>query len=154
METLIDEQIAALGQTKVLVALKPEVLGSALTDRDLAAVTNEARGSIESYFVQPDQQQSAALAVAAAHFSGRKRVSPRSLEREKVRVFPRLGLAVGIRRCAWGRCIAPRPTGGEYSSGSRVEPDPPGGYQAGAGHGIAELGRCAIEGSNAVAAWD
>lgn len=96
METLIDEQIAALGQTKVLVALKPEVLGSALTDRDLAAVTNEARGSIESYFVQPDQQQSAALAVAAAHFSGRKRVSPRSLEREKVRVFPRLGLAVGI----------------------------------------------------------
>jgi len=93
---LIDQQIAALGQTKVLVALKPEVLGYALTERDLPAVSDAARNWLGTFFVQPDQQQSAALALTAAHFAGRKRVPPRGLEREKVRVFPRLGLALGV----------------------------------------------------------
>jgi subtilisin family serine protease len=96
METLIDQQIAALGHAKVLIALKPQAFGSALADGDLTTVANVARNSLEPYFVPPDQQQSAALAVTAAHFAGRKRVPSRGLERAKVRVFPRLGLAVGI----------------------------------------------------------
>jgi subtilisin len=89
MDTLIEERIAAQGYAKVLVALKPEVTAGAAT----AAAAGTAAAGLEQHFIARDPQQTSALAMAAARFSGRTRA--RTIARPKVRFFPRLGLALG-----------------------------------------------------------
>ncbi len=98
----IDQAIAGLGHAKVLIALKPETVmmaaAAAAVARDPDAYAEAVRKDLEAFFVQPDQQQYAALAVTD---KGGRRMAlaaarPELPQRPRIRVFPRLGLAVGL----------------------------------------------------------
>ncbi len=103
----IDQAIAGLGHAKVLIALRPET-GVALAAAASAAANPNAyaeavRNDLETCFVQPDEQQyaSPALAGLAVRRPGRRRAAlaaprPELPQRPRVRVFPRLGLAIGL----------------------------------------------------------
>jgi hypothetical protein len=100
----IDQAIAGLGHAKVLIALRPETgaaLAFAAAPSDPAAYAEAVRKDLEDYFVRPDEQQYASPALAGlamprtrtAAAEGRGAEVP---HRPRMRVFPRLGLAVGL----------------------------------------------------------
>jgi subtilisin len=93
METLIEQRIAAQGYAKVLVALKPEAVSVGATAAATATAVATVSTSLESYFIARDREQTSALAMVAARETGRTRA--RAGAPPKVRIFPRLGLALG-----------------------------------------------------------
>jgi subtilisin family serine protease len=97
----IDQAIAGLGHAKVLIALKPETAGAAAAAAapDLNAYAEAVRKDLEAFFVQPDEQQyasPAALAGLAVRAPGSRLAAASPEPRPRIRVFPRLGLAVGL----------------------------------------------------------
>jgi subtilisin len=95
MDTQIEQQIAAVGHANVLLALSPGVIEAA-RGASLTAAASAAYADLEQYFVQPDPQQTVALEVASAHSMQRRIKTPAGVERPKVRIYPRLGLALGF----------------------------------------------------------
>jgi subtilisin len=96
MDTLIEQQIAAVGHANVLVALRPEAMGAARAgERELLAAASSVRGSLERYFVERDPAQAVALELASAHFAGRP-PRPEATKHPTVRIYPHLGLALGF----------------------------------------------------------
>jgi subtilisin family serine protease len=92
MDTQIEQQIAAVGHANVLLALSPGVIEAAKG----AAAAGAAYEDLEQYFVQPDPQQTVALEVASTRSMRRRIKTPAAVERPKVRIYPRLGLALGF----------------------------------------------------------
>lgn len=82
----IEESLDALGYAKVIAELKPEP--------GMATVA-AAETAIESHFVIPSEAQTESLAATAMRHASRTFRRPQSLQDRKVRVYPRLGLAIG-----------------------------------------------------------
>ena len=76
----IEQQIAALGYAKVIVALKPDVASVAAGTSPMSAGMD-----LQAFFLSPDRQRSLTFAALAAH------TQPTFL-----RVYPHLGLAYGL----------------------------------------------------------
>lgn len=110
MQTLIEQQIAAVGRANVLVALKPDVARRLVaTGADLVAAIGDAKKELERCFVRPDPEQSAALELVSAHFTGRRLKARPVIERPKLRIYPRLGLALGIVDAEGARALRDHP---------------------------------------------
>jgi subtilisin len=101
----IDQAIAGLGHAKVLIALRPEtgVALAAAAAIDPNAYAEAVRKDLETYFVQPDEQQYASPALtgtAALRLGSRPAAAAGGgaelSHRPRIRVFPRLRLAVGL----------------------------------------------------------
>jgi subtilisin len=97
----INQAIAGLGHAKVLIALKPEIGGAAAAAvaTDPNAYAEAVRRDLEIFFVQPDEQQYASpagLAGRAVRAPGSRLAAASPEPRPRIRVFPRLGLAVGL----------------------------------------------------------
>jgi subtilisin len=101
----IDQAIAGLGHAKVLIALRPETGGAlaAAAAADPNAYAQAVRKDLETYFVSPDEQQYApfpltGLAVRRPGSRAAAAAAPGQelAHRPRIRVFPRLGLAVGL----------------------------------------------------------
>jgi subtilisin len=92
----IDQAIAGLGHAKVLIALKPETAAAAAAVApDPNAYAEAVRKDLETFFVQPDEQQYTSPA-ALAGLAVRGPAGRLAAARPRIRVFPRLGLAVGL----------------------------------------------------------
>lgn len=94
MTTVLDETIAAAGYAKVIVTLKPEAVAAArdtvATSLDLGATQR----ALQNIFMIPSQSQNQMLAAASLRaVAGKPRRAAPPIPR--VRVYPRLGLAVG-----------------------------------------------------------
>lgn len=84
-QSMIAQSVAAKGQAKVIVSLKPGVANGAGLGADLAGLA--------AHFVAPDKDQDTALAKAAKRESGPKgRIHETS---RRLRVYPHLGIALG-----------------------------------------------------------
>jgi subtilisin len=100
----IDQAIAGLGHAKVLIALRPETsVALAAAAASPNAYAEAVRRDLETCFVQPDEQQYASLALAgpAVRRPGSRLAADTARGRElphrpRIRVFPRLGLAIGL----------------------------------------------------------
>src|SRR5262245_28507133 len=100
MTDQLQDTLAATGQAKVLVVLKPAATpGPAAAATTTVASAAVLASALAQYFVPPAGQQVASLAAASAP-SGRRAL--RGTRRAAappappVRVYPRLGLALGI----------------------------------------------------------
>jgi subtilisin len=96
----IDQQIAGLGHAKVLVVLRTDTSVmqlAATTAADPGASAEAIRRDIEGFFIEPDEQQYAALAAANVGTKKGRGIATRAAEPPpRVRIFPRLGLAIGV----------------------------------------------------------
>jgi len=84
----VEDTLAAKGYAKVIVALKD-------FQADTAAASVQAKGSIENYFMIPNEAQAESLALSARHFASRAFRRAESPTSRRVRVYPHLGLAIG-----------------------------------------------------------
>lgn len=85
----LEETIAAAGFAKALVTLRPEAA---------AASAGTLANELGIYFDPIDEFQGRDLAVAAKRTSPRRAKSLRPDQPPRIRVFPRLGLAIGLVR--------------------------------------------------------
>jgi subtilisin family serine protease len=98
MTDQLQDTLAAAGQAKVLVVLKPAATPGP-TAAATATIASAAvlESSLAQYFVAPAEQQLESLAEAAASAAPRARRAARAAPPPPpVRVYPRLGLALGI----------------------------------------------------------
>ena len=114
MTDQLQDTLAAAGQAKVLVVLEPAATPGP-TAAATATIASAAvlESSLAQYFIPPGEQQIASLAAAAASAAPATRRAARAARAAPpappVRVYPRLGLALGI--------VSP-------SSASALEADP------------------------------
>ncbi len=103
MTTDFEASLSDLGYAKVIVALKPQAAaaaaGAVTAAAGVAAVAAASAAAameaeLSSHFMAPDQTQAVRLAFAASRAASKALKRGKPAER-KVRVFPRLGLAVG-----------------------------------------------------------
>jgi subtilisin family serine protease len=71
----------------VLVTLRPGLA---------AATANQAATALANHFIIPSEMQEESLMAAATRASSRKNQRPRSPAKERVKVYPHLGLALGF----------------------------------------------------------
>src|SRR5262245_9045032 len=97
MTDQLQDTLAAAGQAKVVVVLKPAATPGP-TAAATATVSSAARleSALSQYFVPPAEQQVESLAAATAARGPRARAARAAPPAPPVRVYPRLGLALGI----------------------------------------------------------
>ena len=89
----LEDELTALGYAKVIVSLVPSTTGAALTTRSARIATNDLETSLAPHFIVPGHPAQAGLA-AAPHRTPRRQTA-RGKNPRPVRIYPRLGLAVG-----------------------------------------------------------
>jgi len=89
MTDILQDTLAAVGYAKVIVELKPAVIPATAT----AASTESA---LAQHFRIPSEQQTESLAAMAVRHASKRFKRPEPLDSRKVRVYPRLGLAIGF----------------------------------------------------------
>lgn len=87
MDAELQNTLSHVGYAKVLVSLKPQLA---------AATTDFAETSLEKHFTPPSAQEAESLALAAEDAASNTPKRRRALAKRAVRVYPRLGLAIGF----------------------------------------------------------
>ena len=85
----LQDTLDAVGYAKVIAELKTPAAAAAAT------TAAAAERKIEAHFCIPSEAQTESLATAASHTASRSFRREKKLDDRKVRVYPRLGLAIG-----------------------------------------------------------
>ena len=101
--TSLNATLAAVGYAKVIVALKASAAAApaaAMASVEPRAIRprldrQSVEAALQKYFIVPDEAQTASLAAAATRSASRSFRRREPLSQKRIRVYPRLGLAVG-----------------------------------------------------------
>jgi subtilisin len=91
----LEDTVAAAGYAKVIVTLRDFRADASASSSQALAASSQAKGSIENYFMIPNEAQTASLAVSAKRFASRQFKRTEPVTSRRVRVYPHLGLAIG-----------------------------------------------------------
>jgi subtilisin family serine protease len=91
----IEDTLSAIGYAKVIVALKPTATAAAAETTRV-----EAESAIENHFIIPSGTQAESLALSARLSASRSFSPAEPVTSRRVRVYPKLGLAIGYINAA------------------------------------------------------